>query len=75
MTALWIVLAFWLGGCLGMVIFAGLQVARDAEKKMRYSPLDAPTEINLAAARVPRGDDRTHSQRYSRVRMKLQEQQ
>ena len=35
MNSFWVVMAFWMGGCLGFVLFALMQVSRDATDDRR----------------------------------------
>ena len=44
MVSFWIMIAFLAGGCAGFVLFAALQMSRDASRTrllIRSSPLDA----------------------------------
>jgi hypothetical protein len=46
MTVFWIVLALVVGGCAGFVLFACLQMSRDADRdrfQVRASPVDGKT--------------------------------
>lgn len=48
MGALWIFLAIWLGGCAGLLLFAGLAAAPGAKRAAAHAPSDA-----LADGREP----------------------
>ena len=58
MTSLWLFLAFWAGGCLGFLLFAGLQVSREFTRERIFReavgrnsllPMDVTTEVNFAS--------------------------
>ena len=49
MTALWIVLAFWSGGCAGYVLFAAMQMADRTAETDALASFDAPTDMKFAA--------------------------
>jgi hypothetical protein len=41
MNSFWVLMAFWMGGCAGFLLFALMQIARDAtdERRREAEPL------------------------------------
>ncbi len=45
MSVLWIFMAFWLGGCAALLLFAGVQSSRDAQRKAKLAQAEPPVAV------------------------------